>query len=348
MKNKFKKVSISILCLAGLLSVSLIGQAQRRPISYQAMEILEDKSVIFRLRGDNLDGLELSGTWPGGYKAVPFVKKDSLYEVKIGPIPSDFYEYDFTLNKQPLLDPNNSLVTRDGAWIQNMLMIPGEEADTYDVKNVPHGNIHTIWYPSTTLGGERRMNVYTPPGYEQSNQKYPVLYLLHGGGGDEEGWLSRGRANFILDNLIASKKAIPMIIVMTNGNPNTPAAPLSRALNQKIPQGIGSMASGNFEKSLVNDVIPFIEKNYRVLPDANHRAITGFSMGGYQTQNITNANPEKFKYIGVMSMGLFSSALRGSSNYNREEHIQQLKKLIENKPKVYWIGMGKLIFYIKV
>jgi enterochelin esterase family protein len=189
---------------------------------------------------------------------------------------------------------------------------------------------------------ERKMNIYTPPGYEKGKKKYPVMYLLHGGGGDEEVWLSRGRANYILDNLIASGKAEPMIVVITNGNPNTPGAPLSRpqAMNKTLAPGIGSMASGVFEKSLVADVIPYIEQNYRVIADANHRAITGFSMGGYQTQNITNAHPSMFKYIGVMSMGLFSSALRGPNTYDKAAHVAQLKAVQASQPKVYWIGMG--------
>ncbi len=131
-------------------------------------------------------------------------------------------------------------------------------------------------------------------------------------------------------------------MVITNGNPNTPGAPLSRpqAMNKTLAPGIGSMASGVFEKSLVADVIPYIEQNYRVIADANNRAITGFSMGGYQTQNITNAHPTMFKYIGVMSMGLFSSALRGPNTYDKAAHVAQLKAVQASQPKVYWIGMG--------
>jgi enterochelin esterase family protein len=185
------------------------------------------------------------------------------------------------------------------------------------------------------------MFIYTPPGYEKDKKSYPVLYLLHGGGGDEEVWLSRGRANYILDNLIAAGKAVPMIVVITNGNPSTPGAPLDRPLAiQPATQGIASMASGKFEESLVKDVVPYVEKNYRIIKDADHRAITGFSMGGFQTQNITNSHPGMFQYIGIMSMGLFSSA-RPEMKYNREEHVKQLEALKRSNPKVYWIGMGK-------
>lgn len=332
-----------------LMGVSFIAQAQRRPSNIISPEVLSDNSVIFRLKAPNAKSVQVAGTWSRGYKPDEMMKKDSIFEVKVGPLPSDMYEYDIVVDGIPMLDPLNTMVTRDGAWIQNRLMVPGAMADIIDVKEVPHGDLKSVWYDSPAIGTQqRRMFVYTPPGYAQSSQKYPVLYLLHGGGGDEEVWLSRGRANYIIDNLIATGKAKPMIVVITNGNTQTPAAPLDRpaAMQNKIPAGIGSMASGGFEKSLVNDVIPYIEKNYRVIANADHRAITGFSMGGFQTQNITNNNPTLFKYIGVMSMGLFST-FRNDGSYSKEAHIKQLKELQKNNPKVYWIAMGKDDFLYK-
>lgn len=330
-------------CLIITLVLPQLSSAQRQPNGIISPEVLPDNSVVFRVKAPNANSVQVSGTWATG-KITPLEKKDSVFEVKIGPLVSDMYEYDIILDGIPMLDPNNNMVTRDGAWIQNRLMIPGVMADVIDVKAVPHGDVKAVWYHSSTLDADRRMFIYTPPGYDKNKSKYPVLYLLHGGGGDEEVWLSRGRANYILDNLIANGKAVPMIVVITNGNPNTPAAPLDRpaAMQNKIPGGIGSMASGKFEESLMKDVLPYVESNYRVIKDADHRAITGFSMGGYQTQNITNANPDKFKYIGVMSMGLFSSfGNNPNPSYNKDQHVAQLKALIAAKPKVYWIGMAK-------
>jgi enterochelin esterase family protein len=217
-------------------------------------------------------------------------------------------------------------------------MVPGEQAELYDVNDVPHGKVSAVWYPSPTIGKERRMNIYTPPGYEKSNEQYPVLYLLHGGGGDEDGWLSRGRANYILDNQIASGQAEPMIVVITNGYPNHEGAPLHRPFTTEKSSGISAMVSGQFEASLINDIIPYIEKHYRVIGDPDHRAITGFSMGGYHTQMVTNRNPETFKYIGVMSMGLYHG-LPGVE-YSRDEHLNQLETLRNSDPELYWIGMG--------
>ena len=327
-----------------LIAFANLLNGQRTPSKIVSPEILPDHSVIFRLRAPDANRVFISGTWsPKSIRKVEMVRKDSVFEAKLGPIDADAYEYEYIIDGIPTLDPNSSLETRDGAWIQNLLIIPGEGSAVYEAADVPHGNVNAVWYNSPVLNGTRRMQIYLPPGYEKSNKKYPVMYLLHGGGGDEEAWLSRGRANFILDNLIASGKAVPMIVVITNGNPNTTAAPLSRQMNRtgNIGGGPAGMATGQFEKSLVEDVIPFVETNYRVIADAGHRAIGGFSMGGFQTQNITNANPDKFKYICVMSMGLFSAFSNRGGEYDKETHLKQLTALKEAKPKIYYIGIGK-------
>jgi enterochelin esterase family protein len=325
-------------------SVIAFAQTNNRLVS---PDVQQDNSVIFRIKAPGASSVAVLGTFAIDFKPVWMTKKDSgLFEVKIGPLPSDMYEYRFMLDSALILDPNNNAVTRDGSIVENRLLIPGRLGDLIAAQNVPHGNVTATWYSSPAIGKERRMFVYTPPGYEKGKDKYPVLYLLHGGGGDEEGWISRGRANYIIDNLIASKEAVPMIVVITNGNPDAVSAPLDRPVNtnsKELP-GIGSMASGRFEESLVNDVIPYIEKNYRVFADADHRALSGFSMGGYQTQNITNSHPGLFKYIGVMSMGLFSAFGNNNSNYDKEKHVAQLKALMASKPKLYWIGIGKSDF----
>lgn len=334
----------NIVFTSAFLAFSFITKAQP-PVTKGLVspEVLPDHSVIFRIKAPGAYSVQVTGTMRSDFKPIPMEKKDSgLFEVKIGPLASGMYEYRFILDSALVLDPNNKAVTRDGSYIENRLLVPGQLGDLLDVQDVPHGMVSAVWYPSPTLHMNRRMYVYTPPGYEQGKEKYPVLYLFHGAGGDEDGWISRGRANYILDNLIASKAALPMIIVITNGNPESMAAPMDRPLNANKEQGgIGSMASQRFEESLVKDVVPFIEKNYRVQADAGHRAIAGLSMGGYQTQNITNANPTMFSYIGVMSMGLLSAFGNNTGNYNREKHMEQLKALVAAQPKLYWIGIGK-------
>lgn len=334
-----------VLWLLVFFAIPSLGLAQMRTANLSP-EIQADNSVIFRIKAPDAKKVVLLGTWPPSkYEfTIPMEKKDSIFEVKIGPLPSAMYEYRYLIDDISTIEPGSALVTRDGIYIENRLMIPGPQADLYDAKNVPHGQVTEVWYPSPVLGSERRMSVYTPPGYEKSKKRYPVLYLLHGAGGDEEVWINRGRANYIIDNLIAAGKAVPMIVVITNGNPNTPAAPLDRSYAAEISDNImGSMSSQKFEESLVKDVIPYIEKNYRVIADPDHRAITGYSMGGFQTQNITNNDPDKFKYIGVMSMGLFSSAARGAK-YDKDAHVKQLTALKKSNPKVYWIAIGKSDF----
>jgi enterochelin esterase family protein len=338
-----KRQSISFL----LIMLSFCLHAQMNNNRIVSPEILPDNAVVFRIKAPHATSVAVIGTFALDFKPVSMVKNDSgVFEVKIGPLPSDMYEYRFILDSTLMLDPNNNAVTRDGSIIENRLLVPGKLGNLIATQNVLHGKVTAVWYSSPSLGMIRRMFVYTPPGYDQGSNKYPVLYLLHGGGGDEDGWINRGRANYIIDNLIASKEAVPMIVVVTNGNPEAVAAPLDRPLNSKanITPGIGGMASGEFEESLVKDVVPYIETNYRVIPDGDHRALAGFSMGGYQTQNITNAHPGMFNYIGVMSMGLFSSFGNNNSNYDKEKHIAQLKALKASNPKLYWIGIGKSDF----
>ncbi|MGR3811895.1 alpha/beta hydrolase-fold protein [Jiulongibacter sp. NS-SX5] len=326
-----------------LLLLPLITFSQRRPSGIVSPEVLPDNSVIFRIYAPKAEDVRVVGTWNRRFAPDVMSKKDTLWEVKVGPIPSDMYEYDIVVDGLPMLDPNSKAVTRDGAYIQSRLMVPGGLGDLIDAKQVPHGDLKAVWYDSPTVGPEqRRMFIYTPPGYDQNpKKKYPVMYLLHGAGGDEEVWVNRGRANYIIDNLIAAGKAKPMIVVITNGDVNNTATVLDReafATPKTTPGGVGAMAAGLFERSLVNDVMPYVEKNYRTINDADHRALTGFSMGGYHTQNISNANPSLFKYIGVMSMGLFSTFR--PDGYDKEKHVAQLKALQKNNPKVYWIGMG--------
>lgn len=307
-------------------------------------DIQEDGTVIFRLFAPEIDSVTVRGTFSTGESPIAMldmVKNDTgLFEAKSKSLPSDMYVYTFVADGISFLDPSNKIVVRDGSYIENRLVIPGGTYDLYDVKEVPHGRLNTLWYPSPTIGTERRMIVYTPPGYETSGKSYPVLYLLHGGGGDEEAWTSRGRANYILDNLIASGKAVPMIVVMTNGVPAAPAAPGERpysSLANEINGGPVAMMSGKFEESLVRDILPFIEGNFRAIPDADHRAIAGLSMGGYHTLKTTFLYPDKFEYIGVMSMGLFR-------NVNKNELSGQIKALKESDPKLYYIACGKYDF----
>ena len=331
------------------------GQQAARPPALKSPEIHPDHTVTFRLNAPKAQEVTLNGSWDNGTN-LPMTKDESgVWSTTIGPLAPQLWGYWFMVDGVKALDPNNGETQRDGSRYDNLLMISGPESEWWDFKDVPHGTVQAVWYPSPTLKmDQRRMMVYTPPGYESSTQKYPVLYLLHGGGGDEDAWITMGRANIIMDNLIAAKKARPVIVVMPNGNATqtvgqgygngpTPspqqAHPPARgpipARNPNAPRTAPRPQpyAGSFPESLVNDVIPFVEKNYRVYGDKNHRAIAGLSMGGMHTVMATNNNPNLFAYIGVFSAG----GQVGDPTF--ESQLSQIKK---DGVKVYWTGAGDI------
>jgi enterochelin esterase-like enzyme len=322
-------------------------QNVRRPAPVKSAEILPDNRVVFRLFSKDAVKVTVTGEWQQGNSgSQELIKNDSgLFSIIVGPLNPELYGYNFIVDGVSLLDPNNVQVRRDGSRYQNFIIVPGAESDLYFQKNgVPHGTVSKVWYNSPVLGMDRRVYVFTPAGYEKSKAKYPVFYLLHGSGGDEDAWTNMGRAAQIMDNLIAQGKAKPMIVVMTNGNANQAGAQNEVAA---IPaQGDGMAAyqrlAGKFEEHLVKDLIPFIEKNYRTLHDKNNRAIAGLSMGGAHTQTITNDNPGMFGYIGVFSMGLMNM---GGQNQDAakitETRSAKVEALKNSGYKLYWIGVGK-------
>ena len=344
MNNQVLK-GFGIFMLLAIITFNVDAQSRRGP-RVISPEIQENNSVTFRLLAPEASKVTLSGNWMAGWGTqVELAKGDSgIWSVTTDVLPPEFYTYSFFVNGVKTLDVQNPQVVRDGTRFENVVIVPGKESDVYTVKDVPHGVLSKVWYPSPSLNKNRRMYVYTPPGYAESNEKYPVFYLLHGAGGDEDAWTTLGRTPYILDNLIAEGKAKPMIVVMTNGNAWSSAAPGDEPKMESTPD-FSQMARGGFEKSLVNDVIPFIEKNYRTLTDQNNRAIAGLSMGGMHTQNITNVNPGKFGYIGVMSMGIMNNPRWG--NYNEDEHKKQILALKDSGLKLYWIGCGKEDFLIE-
>src|SRR5207248_2160753 len=304
-----------------------------RPTPLRSLEIHPDRTVTFRLLVPKAAEVTLNGSWDNGIN-LKMTKDDAgVWSTTIGPLAPQLWGYWFMVDGVKALDPNNAETQRDGARYDNLLMISGAESEWWDFKDVPHGTVQSVWYPSPTLKlANRRMMVYTPPGYETSTQKYPVLYLLHGGGGDEDAWLTMGRANIIMDNVIAAGKAKPMIVVMPNGNatqsvsqgfgygptpaPQSVTAPAPPPVQAaQAAQGAGGRGAapgagrggppqpyaGSYPESLVKDVIPFVEKRFRVLAAKDDRAIAGLSMGGGHTLAATNNNPGTFAYIGVFS-----------------------------------------------
>jgi pyruvate formate lyase activating enzyme len=209
------------------------------------------------------------------------------------------------------VDPKNPTIKQGVAGLDSMFFVPGKEAEFEDNRKVPHGEVRKVWYPSSTLGEQRRMHVYTPPGYDAGKERYPVLYLLHGGGDEDSGWSTVGRAGFILDNLLADKKARPMLVVMPNGSLPRPAnLPPLKPGERPSPEVLAALAAAQerFTNELLKDVIPWVEKNYRVVADGEHRAIAGLSMGGGQTLRVVTGHPGQFAYVGVWSAGIGRNA----------------------------------------
>ena len=338
--NAVKKSVKIVLVFLFMNQFVAYGQMFQNPI--KSPEVASDNTVTFRILAKKAEEVKLTGNWMGFGESKTMVKGDTgLWTITIGPLEPELYGYSFQVDGVNTLDPSNKHIKRDGTFrTESVLYIPGEASDLYWAKTGPKGTLSQIWYESPSLELTRRMFVYTPPGYADSKQKYPVLYLLHGGGGDEEAWTELGVAPTIMDNLINSGKAAPMIVVMTNGNPNQAAAYTESPKLEGESDRSMSMANMMFEKSLVNDVIPYIESHYRVKKGKANRALTGLSMGGLQTINTSFQNPDLFDYIGVMSMG-FADLSRFGIKVDHSQRANQILALKEANPKLYWIAIGK-------
>ena len=252
-------------------------------------EVKSDRSVVFRINAPKAATVTInSSDLPSKYKPRDFKKSETgVWELTIGPVDPGTYRYVFNVDGVAVADSKNTATSESNATVWSVVHVPG--SDFMDTTNVPHGAVARVYYPSPTLNRTRRMHVYTPPGYETSTEKYPVFYLLHGAGDCDDSWTSVGRANFILDNLIAAKKAKPMIVVMPAGHTG--------------PQG-GGLGNTGFEDDFQKDIMPYVEKHYRTSNERNHRAIAGLSMGGAQTLTLAIARPKDFGYVGVFSSGL--------------------------------------------
>ncbi|KPK77536.1 MAG: hypothetical protein AMJ79_02810 [Phycisphaerae bacterium SM23_30] len=302
-----------------ILAVVSTSQAQQRARRLVSPEIHPDRRVTFRLRAPQARQVNVSVEFAPGQQTM---KKDDagVWSITLGPAQTDIYSYSFRVDGLQIADPVNPCLKIGLSSNTSLLEVAGDTPRFYEEQNVPHGVVHTHRYHSQALGINRGVYVYTPPDYEKNtNVKYPVFYLLHGAGDDERGWTNEGRAHFIMDNLLAQGKAKPMIIVMPNGQ--TPRTP-----NQS-----GSRYAG-FEQDLLNDIIPLVERHYRVASGPENRALAGLSMGGGQTQEIGFKHLDKFGWI-----GLFSAALRSELP---EVQLAALDQANE-KLKLLWIGIGR-------
>ncbi|WP_302260510.1 esterase [uncultured Bacteroides sp.] len=333
-------------------------------------EVNADGTVTFRLYAPKAVKVEVTGDFlpsvkvstPMGEFDQPGVApltegKDGIWTYTTTSLAPELYSYTFKVDGMTYLDPSNIYMCRDIATYTNIFIVEkekGDKGDLYSVNAVPHGNVSKVWYDSPTLKMTRRMTVYTPAGYEKGG-RYPVLYLLHGAGGDEDAWTTLGRAAQIMDNLIAEGKAKPMIVVMTNGNTNCEAAPGEWSKGMYKPSFMGHRDSkpvASMEESFP-DVVKYVEKNYRVLKNKKNRAICGLSMGGGHSFAISKLYPNMFDYVGLFSAAIY---VKGGNNSKQPlldqmnedaDFNKQMTALFGAHPKLYWIAIGKTDFLYK-
>ena len=346
MKNSIK--SIVAICMMVLLMpvAALAQQALWGGSKLVSPEIHENKTVTFRIKAPKAVKVQVLGDFLSKGVADLVENKEGVWEYTTPePLAPELYSYAFVVDGLKVNDPNNVYMIRDVATVNNIFIVGGERADLYKVNKVPHGSVSKVWYHSPSLGIDRRMTVYTPAGYETSGKRYPVFYLLHGMGGDENAWSELGRAAQILDNLIAQGKAEPMIVVMTNGNADLEAAPGESSLGYMPPTTrLGKTMEGSFETHFP-EVVKFIDKNYRTKANKKNRAIAGLSMGGFHSLHISKQYPDMFDYVGLFSAAIMPGKNATSPIYKDMEG--KLKLQFAKKPALYWIAIGKTDFLYK-
>ena len=354
-----KKV-ITIIAALSIAASAFAQQALWGGASVESPVVNEDGTVTFRYQAPKAVKVTLSGDFLPTQKIdTPFGQFDApgVAELKEGPngvweyttdfkVAPDMYTYTFNVDGKTVIDDNNIWVNRDISTLTSAFIVPGERADLYTIQNVPHGTVSKVWYESATAGFDRRLSVYTPAGYEQNKKnRYPVLYVLHGIGGDEDAWLDQGRAAQILDNLIAQGKAKPMIVVFTNGNISQEAAPGQNSTGYNRPtMQLPQTMEGTFETAFP-EIVKFIDSNYRTLAKKQSRAICGLSMGGFHTLYITLNNPDMFNYSGMFSAAIGVSDPSISPMY--QDMDTKLATYFSKKPALLWIGCGDTDFLIQ-
>ncbi|HRI15472.1 MAG TPA: alpha/beta hydrolase-fold protein, partial [Verrucomicrobiota bacterium] len=290
-----RSISVTLLSLFAFISTAL-AQRQNGPPPVVSPEVAADRQVTFRISAPKAQVVQLgSSDIPGiafGQGKAMAKGTNDVWEVTMGPINPGAYRYNFNVDGVAVVDPRNPKTSEsnDNTW--SLVHVPG--ADWMDTKDVPHGAISEVTYWSSTLNRSRRLHVYTPPGYESGAGKFPIFYLLHGAFDSDDSWSSVGRAGFIFDNLIASGKAKPMVVIMPHGHTG--------------PFRFGSAFNNEFEREFTADIMPQMEKRYRVHTDRPNRAMAGLSMGGMHTLNIGIPHLDQFGYLGVYSSGIFGIA----------------------------------------
>ncbi len=363
-KKVFSTAIVAMFAMASFAQQALFGGND-----IVSPEVNNDGTVTFRLVAPKAVRVQITGDFlpnvkvqsPMGMVEQPSVAdltegKDGVWTYTSAALAPELYSYKFKVNGMDYLDPSNAYINRDIATYTNIFIVTkdkGDKGDLYSVNAVRHGDVSKVWYDSPTLKMKRRMTIYTPAGYDKGG-RYPVLYLLHGAGGDEDAWTTLGRAAQLMDNLIAAGKIRPMIVVMPNGNPNCEAAPgeWSKGMYKPSFMGNSDKPAASIEESFP-DVIQYVESHYRVLKDKKDRAVCGLSMGGGHSFSISKRYPNMFDYVGLFSaaVSLKKNFQLADTNKSQEEVdptvAKQLSTMFKANPRLYWIGIGNTDFLYK-
>lgn len=340
------KLHIAYILLLLLPWIGIAAQQNVGPgastASVSSPVINGNSTVTFRLDAPKAKSVIVIGDWAENPGTGSTMKKgkDGIWTLTTAPLSSEMYTYRFVVDGMTIIDPANPFTRRDVGSVFSIFYINGPQADYYQVHDVPHGHVEQVWYHSDRLGMNRRMQVYTPAGYDKSRTNYPVLYLLHGSGGDENAWMELGHVSRIMDNLIAQGKAEPMIVVMPNCNSSKQAAPgeTSENLNYRpaMTNRLPGIKDGEFELSFP-EIVSYVDQHYKTVADKKHRAIAGLSMGGKHSLTISANYPDLFDYIGLFSAGF----PKNGSQYEAVRDIDaKLKTQVEKGYRLYWVGCG--------
>ena len=347
-----------IMACCWLFTLSGMAQQQlgQRP-RVKSPVINEDGTVTFNFYHPSAQKVSVNGDFEEiRNKQLDMVKQENgVWTVTTPPLNPELYSYSLSVDGQRLIDPANSYVNRDISTLSNIFIVTkgnDDKGHLYQVNNVPHGTLSRVWYDSPTLGQQRRMTIYLPPSYDRKKE-FPVMYLLHGHGGDETAWGDLGRTSQIMDNLIAEGKCVPMIVVMPNGNPTCNAAPGWWHEGMYIPDGNAFNQRGakaTMEESFM-DIVNYVDAHYKTIRKREGRAVTGLSMGGGHTFGISRLYPETFDYYGLQSAACrMPREIMPNTPASRlnEDFDGQMKRLFDSKPKLYWIAIGKEDFLLQM
>ena len=314
------------ICLVSLLA-GFAAQAQR-PSPVVSPEVQPDHRVNFRIKAPKASDVTLTGDWLGSEQPPKLIKDEQgVWSVTLGPFEPSIYIYSFTVDGIAMADPINPRMKLRASTSASLLEVKGDPAAFWEAHDVPHGAVEINWEKSKAINGETRaIWIYTPPGYEKGSGRYPVLYLFHGSNDTAAGWTMAGGANFVLDNLLADRKAVPMIVVMPFGH----AAPFG------VPGAQGGQSNDAlFEDYMLKDVIPTVEGKYRVAAGRQNRAIAGLSMGGGQSLRIGLGHLDLFSAVAS-----FSGAIPGDFETRFAELLKD-PQATNAKLKALWIGCGQ-------